>query len=281
MLQKKGMKMKWPLQWEMWDRWHAILLEWLNLNNRKSCRLSFFFLALLRWPFHSSELFLGFGIKQRVAPKSVESSVQMEQKTSDTSPSCGSLLHHVSCCGIYSSLARGHRQMSEAFSSRQCTPQKLLQISQMKIESWCCAKPENESDETGAQSNDDKVTELLPSERQPWIPLMGFCAFRSLTAALNSVTWLEQFSIYVDRQLGRFTSLESRWPGMTFSERQLSFPSQICCTVSSTSCYINSAQSVGEILQQVPEEGMLNNVNLFFFFYPTSVKSGGFCHGLL
>lgn len=206
----------------------------------------------------------------------------MEQKTCDIPPSCGSLLYHSSCCSLYRSLARGHRQISEAFSSRQCTPWKLLQISQVKIESWCYAKPENESDETGAQSNDDKVTELLPSEGQPWIPLMGFCAF---IAALNSVTLLEQFSIYTDRQLGRFTAPEGRWPRMALSEWQLSsFPSQICCTVSGTSCYINSAQSVGEILQQVPEEGMLNNVNqsvLFFFLTPTSIKSGGFCHGLL
>lgn len=70
------------------------------------------------------------------------------------------------------------------------------------MESWFCAKQENESDETGAQLDDDKVTELLPSERQPWIPLMCFCAFMSLIAALNSVTLLEQFRIYIDSQEG-------------------------------------------------------------------------------
>ena len=100
--------------------------------------------------------------------------------------------------------------MSQAVSGGQDTQRKLPQISQMKIESWFCAKKENESDETGAQSDDDKVTELLPSERQPWIPLMGFCAFMSLIAALNSVTLLEQFSVYIDRQSGRFTAQEGR-----------------------------------------------------------------------
>lgn len=100
--------------------------------------------------------------------------------------------------------------MSQTFSGRQDTQRKLPQISQMKIESWFRAKKENESDETGAQSDDDKVTELLPSERQLWIPLMGFWAFMSLIASLNSVTLLEQFSVYIDRQSGRFAAWEGR-----------------------------------------------------------------------
>lgn len=100
--------------------------------------------------------------------------------------------------------------MSQAFSGRQDTQWKLPQISQMKIASGFCAKKGNESDETGAQSDDDKVTELLPSERQPWIPLMGFSAFMILIAAFNSVTLLEQFSVYIDRQSGRFTAPEGR-----------------------------------------------------------------------
>lgn len=117
--------------------------------------------------------------------------------------------------------------------------------------------------------------------------LDGFLCFHESHSSPEFSSLLEQFSIYIDRQLGRFTAPEGRWPRMAFSEWQLSsFPSQICCTVSSTSCYINSAQSVGEILQQVPEEGMLNNVNqsvlfFFFFFTPPSIKSGGFCYGLL
>lgn len=75
--------------------------------------------------------------------------------------------HRSSCCSTHS-LAKGHRQMSQAFSGRQGTRWKPPQISQMKVGSWFCAKKkkENESDETDAGADDDKVSELLPSERQ-------------------------------------------------------------------------------------------------------------------
>ena len=56
-------------------------------------RLAFLsFLVLQRSSFYSSELFLGFNIKQHVSPKAVAGSVQTEQKPSETLPSRGSLL---------------------------------------------------------------------------------------------------------------------------------------------------------------------------------------------